>query len=182
MKNSCLQYLYTVRNGKTHNCKDELKGCYQLIIWLGDRITGDVHFLLQNFIHCLNFFTMSKHHTHNQKRKIKLNNDFYVWRKKKIYFFAKERGSLGIQTLSQQKFISPKNQKANFGVFPFNLGNWMQKPDPWVFVYISSFSETPGSTGIKFSLTRQMETSLGFPDSHHFWPVESLKENLTACS
>lgn len=90
MKNSSLQYPYIVRTGQICNCKDELKGYYQLS--LGDRITGDVHFLLQNFVCRLNFFTMSKYHAHNQKTKIKLHIIVFMFGGKKgLVFCYRER-------------------------------------------------------------------------------------------
>lgn len=48
---------------------------------------SDVRFLLQNFIHCLNFFTMSKNHAHNQRTKIKLNVIVFTFREKKGLLF-----------------------------------------------------------------------------------------------
>lgn len=65
---------------------------------------SDVRLHLQNFIHCLNIFTVSKNHAHNQRTKIKLNVIVFMFREKKIYFFSKERGFYGKSYLAIQNF------------------------------------------------------------------------------
>ena len=112
-------------------------------------------FFLQNFIHCLNFFIMTKYHAHNQKSKIKLNMIVFIF-EKKVNFFTKKRKSLRIEILSNKKCIGPRRKKEILKCFP---SSWETECRIQIsqIVYILAFSETSRSTSTEFSLICKME-------------------------
>lgn len=112
-------------------------------------------FFLQNFIHCLNFFIMTKYHAHNQKTKIKLNMIVFIF-EKKVNFFTKMRKSLWIEILSDKKCIGPRRKKEILKCFP---SSWETECRIQIsrIVQIFAFSETSRSTSTEFSLICKME-------------------------
>lgn len=100
--------------------------------------------------------------------------------KKKIYFFFKERGSLWREILSHRKFIRPRRIKKSWGI-ALHLGKPNTESRSRLYILLAS-SEPSHSTSTNISLICKMEMQSGSSDGHYYWPVGSLKENLTAGS